>query len=204
MLLPVTIACEGQTDHDAISHVCAKYGLTMGTPYVVNGLAEFDRRMNGFVNASRYAPWIIQRDLDGEACAPTLRDRLVPQVPPLLNFLITVRQTEAWFIADAQGFASFCGVSAALIPTTPETLGDSKSALLAIVRRSRRAALRADMLPLPASGRRTGPAYGLRIREFIQNYWSVERAIEGGAISLAKFLQRIERYRRHQHWQRAG
>jgi hypothetical protein len=160
--------------------------------------------MPGYIRASHQSPWIIQRDLDrSAACAPEFRSQLIQQLPPLLNLLITLRQTEAWFIADTQGIAEFLGVSTMSVPGDPEALADAKATLVALARRSRRKTLREDLVPSERSGRKTGPLYADRVAEFIRDHWSIDRAIAGGATSLGKLVERIERFKRHGHWQRA-
>lgn len=200
---PVRIACEGQTDLDAITRVCRLCGIEIGDVYPVGGKQKLDLKLAGYIGAAHYAPWIVQRDLDYDAtCAPALASFKLPQRPDMLNFLVTVRQTESWFLADQAGLASFLRVNQALIPSLPEERDDPKRDIVSLARRSKSSAMREGIVPAPESGRKTGPRYGEFMAEFIRDHWSIEHAIAGGARSLAKLVERIECFKRTGVWSR--
>jgi hypothetical protein len=83
-----------------------------------------------------------------------------------MRFRVVVREIEAWLLADHDRFTSFFSVPASAVPDQPDQLPDPKATLLATVARSRRKAIRMDMLPRPGSGREVGAAYTSRLIEF--------------------------------------
>jgi len=79
-------------------------------------------------------------------------------------------------MADSETLASFLGISRAIIPKDPEGLVDPKREMVNLARRSRKEAIRKDMVPRQGSGRPVGPAYASRMIEYVQNYWRPEVA----------------------------
>lgn len=94
-----------------------------------------------------------------------------PRPAPHLCFRIAVRQIEAWLMADAETLAAFLGVARTRVATPPEQLVNSKEAMVNMARRSRKMAVRQDMVPREASGRSVGPAYTSRLTEYVETLW---------------------------------
>ena len=108
-------------------------------------------------------------DLDHDAeCAPPFCAEWVPSPAPYLCFRVAVREVEAWLMADADSLASFLSVVRNKIPAEPEQLDDPKTEMVNLARRSRRRAIRKDMVPRAGSGRSVGPAYASRLIEYVQ------------------------------------
>lgn len=134
---------------------------------VQHGKPNLRRALPGYNQAARVSPWLVLVDLDHEfGCAPELVNDWLPAPSRHMRFRVVVRQIEAWLLADAERFASFFSVREGAVPVAPDTLPDAKASLLAIVSRSRRSAIRQDMIPRHDSGRRVGPAYTSRLIEF--------------------------------------
>ena len=74
-------------------------------------------------------------------------------------------------MADAEALAGYLGVPRGRVPRAPEGLDDPKGAMVALARRSRRKAIREDMVPREGSGRRVGPAYAARLIEYAATAW---------------------------------
>jgi len=72
---------------------------------------------------------------------------------------------------DAEALAAFLGIRRALIPGGPDLLGDPKQALVSLAAHARRADIRRDLVPRPASGRSIGPGYTSRMVEFVRDHW---------------------------------
>lgn len=71
---------EGDLDEAVLRRLAAEASLLIGTVYGKNGKDDLDRRLAGYNNAARFAPWIVLRDLEHDAeCAPVLRSRLPPE-----------------------------------------------------------------------------------------------------------------------------
>jgi hypothetical protein len=126
--------------------------------------------MEGYNNAARFAPWVVLVDLNAEAeCAPALLRTWLPQPAPLMRFRVVVRKAEAWLLADRQRLSRFLGVSADVVPRNPEAIADPKREMVDLAARSRRSAIREDMVPRPGSGRAVGPGYSSRLIEFVSD-----------------------------------
>lgn len=200
--MPITLACEGWVDREILTRVLADRGLAVGVVHAAGGSSAIDRKLEAYASAARFSPWLVHRDLDLAECAPGLFRRLVCRPPPGLNLIVPVRQIESWLLADREGCSAFLRVAPASTIEQPEALPDAKQALVALARRSRSRAIREGMVPRPQSGRKVGADYGGLVAEFVATTWSPDRAVAGGARSLAKLLERIERFRRTGLWTR--
>ena len=200
-MTPITIVCEGAVDRDVLVRILEARGLPIGPVHETGGKARLDRQLAGYVAAARFGPWVVQRDLDADAaCAPALVASLLPLRVAGLNLIVPVRQTESWLLADRAAFAAFLGLAAAAMPENPEALADAKAEVVRLAGRSRRRTIREGIVPSPGSGRKVGREYGGLLAEFVATSWDPDRAASVGARSLAKFIERIERFRRFGQW----
>jgi hypothetical protein len=168
----ISAAVEGIVDEAVVRRLIASAGGWPGPVYGKNGKPALRTRINGFNNAARHARWMVLVDLNGEQdCAPPLRESWLPAPAPLLCFRVAVRQVEAWLMADGEALASYLGVPRSRIPGDPEGLPNAKVAMVNVARRSRRAAIRQDMVPREGSGRSVGPAYTSRLIEYAETRW---------------------------------
>lgn len=81
--------------------------------------------------------------------------------------------TEAWLLADRDGFADYFKVRRHDLPVSPETLPHPKQAVLSLCAGSRSRDIRHDVVTKEG---KTGPLYVQRINEFAKTRWSVESA----------------------------
>jgi len=191
--LVIPAAVEGVLDEVVVQKLIVEAGGSPGTVYGKNGKAFLRQRIQGFNNAAKAWPWLVLVDLDNEAeCAPPLCAQWVPVFAPYLCFRVAVRKVEAWLLADADSLASFLSVGRNSIPTNPEQLYDPKMTMVNLARRSRRLAIRRDMVPREGSGRSVGPAYTSRLIEFVQTSWRPKTAI-GKAESLRRAILCLRR-----------
>lgn len=192
-------AVEGSVDEAVLRRIMDHTGLAPGTIYGKAGKAHLIGRLSGYLNAARFAPWVILIDLDGDAaCAPPFRQSLVPTIPERLCLRIAVRAVEAWLLADSERIARFLRIRIAEVPLDPEGLAEPKRRMVEIAARSRSRAIREDMVARPGSGRMTGPAYPSRLLEFIgdpTNGWRPEVAV-ARAKSLERALACMRRLER--------
>lgn len=173
----ISAAVEGDVDEAVARTVIKHAGATVGTIYGKQGGAYLRQKIAGYNNAAQRSPWLVLVDLNhGAECAPPLVRAWLPQPAVRLCFRVAVREIETWLIADSEPLAGFLGISRAKIPTNPEELEDPKAAMVNLVRVSRRAAIRQDMLPRAGSGRTVGPAYSSRLIEFVSSSWRAEVA----------------------------
>lgn len=165
--VPFTAAVEGSVDEVALLRIAEFAGIEVATVYVTNGKSNLVRRLGGFNEAARYAPWLVLVDLNGTSCAPDLLGQILPAPSALMTCRVAVRAVEAWLMGDCDHLASFLGVAASRLPVDPDAVADPKQTLVNAAATSRRRAIREDMAPRPGSGRAVGPNYAGRLIEFL-------------------------------------
>jgi len=187
-------AVEGPTD-EAVVRRLVHYvgGAVLGPVYGKQGKPTLLKALPGYNNAARYhTSWFVLVDLDQDAdCAPPVLDQWLSDPAPGMCFRIAVRAMEAWLLADRERIARFLSVPVSHIPDDPEGLADPKRAIVDLAVRSRRRAIREDMVPRPGSGRSVGPAYTSNIIEFIHTSWRPEVAMTR-ADSLQRSVVRLK------------
>lgn len=164
-----TAAVEGPSDEAALRKMLASLECGLGQVYGRNGKGQIIKNIGGYNNAARHQPWIVLVDLDSEECLLTAKQNWLPTPSALMCFRIAVRELEAWLLADRERFASYFAVNMELIPNNPDMLLNPKMSLINLVRRSRRSAIRADIVPDQQLGQVVGPAYTTRVIEFIRS-----------------------------------
>lgn len=180
-MVTIYAAVEGVVDEVVAARLIRHVGAIPGPVYGRKGKPYLQRQISGYNYAAQRTPWLVLVDLDQEAdCAPPMRQTWIPAPAPKLCFRIAVRAVEAWLMADAEALVSFIGVSPTRMPRDPESIAYPKTALVSIAARSRRRAIRKDMVPREGSGRAVGPAYASRLIEFASDHW---RPIEAAATS---------------------
>ncbi len=166
--VPVRLAVEGFTDEVVLRRVLEYVSVECGSVYGRKGKRYLKKRLSNYNQAARWAPWLVVMDLDQSAqCAPLYVRAMLPNPSPLMCFRLAVRAVESWLLADAEQMAAFLGIPWARVPRLPDTLDDPKRSLVDLARRSRKNAIKEDMLPRPGSHRRVGPGYPRRIIQFV-------------------------------------
>jgi len=131
----------------------------------------------GFNNAAKGTPFFVLADLNSDACAPArVRDWLSVQKHPNLLLRIAVREVESWILADRTGFARFLGIRVNLIPLDVESISDPKQFLISLASRSRKRAIREDLVPISSSSA-IGPNYNSRLGMFVHKDWDITSAV---------------------------
>lgn len=186
---------EGPGDEAIARRLAEEAGFTVSDVYVKRGKDALDAKLGAYAAAARFGPWLVLRDLDRDAaCAPTLASRLLPDRPPTLLLRIPVRAAEAWLLADRESLADFLSVSLSTVPEDPESLYQPKLSLVELARRSRRRAIREDMVPPRGSSSSVGRGYTARLIEFTAERWQPRRAATRSS-SLARCLSSIQELR---------
>jgi hypothetical protein len=179
---PVNVLVEGITDEAVIRCVLEYVGLTCRTVYGKRGKSDLLRRLPNYNQAARFASWLVVVDLNRDAeCAPDFVRSVLPNPAGRMRFRVAVHAIEAWLLADAERLAAFLGTPVARIPPNPDAEPDPKTTLINLARRSRRRAIREDIVPREGSGGRVGPGYPGRIIEFVtatKHPWRPEVAIQ--------------------------
>lgn len=184
---------------DALSEAVAER-LVLEANQGLQVAVRMGRRGNGYLRkkfaelarTARAIPVLLLTDLDRIDCPPTLvTDWRGGQVLPAdLLFRVAVRETEAWLLADREGFAKFSGSPLDKMPQHPESLGDPKQTLLGLVRKFGRRDLKANILPERGSTAKIGFGYNEALSRFVRESWSIDRAVEN-ADSLARTCRRL-------------
>lgn len=167
---PIVIsgAVEGLLDETVFRCLVEHVGAIPGPVYGKMGKQRLLQRVDGYNLAARQSPWLVLVDLNGDMdCAPPFRQRWLPNPAPYMCFRVTIREIEAWLMADRERLARFLGVGVSSVPQNPEMLDEPKLTMVDLARRSRRRGIREDMVPRPGSGRKIGPAYTARLIEFV-------------------------------------
>lgn len=181
-MVVISAAVEGSIDEAVVRRLIVETGGTPGQVYGKNGKASLRAGINGYNHSARYRPWIVLVDLDHEAdCAPSLCRAWIPKQEQKMCFRVAVREVESWLLADRERISRFLAVPVSRIPARPESEDDPKQVMVSLAARSRRKAIREDMVPRPGSGRSVGAAYTSRLMEFInvsQVCWRPEVAMQ--------------------------
>jgi hypothetical protein len=176
----ITVAVEGDADVPVVERICELAGFRVGIVYGRSGKSRLDSQLHGYNLAARYAPWLVLRDLNGDApCAGGLVAELLPSPAPMMLFRVAVRAVEAWLLADGEALSRFLRVSKKVIPPNPDELPNPKLALVNLARRASNRAVRRDMVPQEGTTGSVGPAYISRLAEFTKKFWRPEIALEG-------------------------
>ena len=156
----VSLAVEGLLDRAVARRLVREVGASSGREYGLNGKAQIRQSLHGYNEAARHSPWFVLVDLDNDAdCVPPFRVSWLPDPAPKMCFRVAVREVETWLMADRERLAGFLGVALSRNPDRPEELANPKRQMVDLARRSRKAAIKQDMVPREGSGRDVGPAY---------------------------------------------
>jgi len=165
----ISCAVEGLLDEAILIRIIEGVGARVGTEYNRGqGKHSILKKLKGYNNAAKYAPWCVLIDLNTKyECAPLLREEKLRNPSRLMCFRIAVREVESWLLADRERLAAFLHIDQNLIAGNPEALDDPKQTMVNLARRSPDREIREDMVPRPGSGRKVGPAYSSRLTEFV-------------------------------------
>jgi len=189
----ISAAVEGLVDEAVVRKLIAHAGGCPGTVYGKQGKEPLRQKIGGYNNAAHHAPWVVLVDLDHEEeCAPPLRAEWISNPASHLCFRVAVREIEAWLMADAETLAAHLSVARSAVPADPQALPHPKIAMVNLARRSRRSAVRTDMVPREGSGRSVGPAYTSRLVEYVENRWRPDAAAQRSE-SLRRAIACLER-----------
>jgi hypothetical protein len=192
----VNIAVEDRLSEAITRKIIKKsqHHITIGTCYCKGGYGYLKRRILGFNRASRITPFFVLADLEDECPPIQIKNWLTVPIEQNLLFRIAVREVESWLLADRDGFASFVGVSADIIPNTSDNIDDPKKFLINLTKRSRNRTLREAIVPALGSTARIGPDYNGQLIQFVDNHWDIEAATRNSS-SLARTIKAIVNFK---------
>jgi len=187
----VSGAVEGLVDEAVFRRLVEASGGDPGPIHQKSGKGALLNRLPGYNRAARLTPWLVLVDLDDdEPCVPPFRSRCLATPAKGMCFRVAVRSVESWLLADATRISEFLEIPSSTIPTDPDSLPRPKETLVRLAAESAVAAIRADMLPRPGSGRAVGPVYASRMIEFAERRWRPEAAAKRSD-SLRRCLRRL-------------
>lgn len=185
----LNLVVEGESDREAAKAIVRAAGRTVAKVVVAHGKSRLDPRIPKYNQAARRSPWIVFRDSDGR-CPAQLRDELGSKITawsPNFSLRIAHSMTEAWLLADRDGFADFFHVRLGRVPRHPESLPHAKREVLQLCADSTARKIRQDMV---RSTGETGALYVSRINEFAAARWDVAAAA-ANSDSLSRAIRRI-------------
>jgi hypothetical protein len=186
----LNLVVEGDSDREAAKAVVRWAGRDTNKVVVAGGKTRLDPKIEKYNRAAGHASWVVFRDSDGR-CPVVVRNQISSQIvswSPRFALRIAHSMTEAWLLADRDGFAEYFGVATNLLSRDPESLPHAKREVLRLCARSRSRAIRQDMV---ASDGDTGPLYVSRINDFASSRWDV-----GAAADVSQSLHRtVDRVR---------
>jgi hypothetical protein len=192
--IPINLVCEDQVSAFAMTKLVERAGkFHVAFTYSEGGFGYIKKHMGGWNQAAKGCPFFVLTDLDLNTCAPDLIKNWLPEKKhPNLIFRVAVKETEAWLLADIEGFSEFSGVSKANFVENIERVADPKAELFRILRRCRKRLIREDILPKDEYAS-LGPNYNERLCEFIVHHWNIERAIKRSD-SLRRTMMHLEKF----------
>jgi len=146
------------------------------------GFGHIKTNIKGYYQSFVNVPCFVLTDLDDRPCAPGLMTEWLGQSPPYRSnfiFRVAVREVEAWLLADHGAIAKFLGLNKEYVSREiieADRLPDPKLKLLQLALRTKKSDLQKDMLRLENGSPRQGPAYNMRIGEYISKYWDIRNA----------------------------
>ena len=185
----MNVVVEGESDRETAKAIVRAAERTVAKVVVAGGKSRLDPRIPKYNQAARRVPWIVFRDSDG-ACPALLRDELASTITawsPNFSLRIAHSMTEAWLLADWDGFADFFRVRAGRVPRDPERLPHAKREVLRLCADSTARTVRQDMV---RSSGETGALYVSKINEFAATRWDVAAAA-GNSDSLSRAIRSI-------------
>lgn len=186
----ITVVVEGDSDRETARAIVALTGRTVARVVVAGGKSKLDPKIANYNRAARQSSWVVFRDSDGD-CPVRLRAELTAQIStwsPNFRLRIAHSMTEAWLLADRDGFADFFRVKIGQVPKEPEGLSHAKRELLRLCAASRARSVRRDMV---RSIGEAGPLYVKLLNDFASTRWDARRAA-ANSDSLRRAIQSIQ------------
>jgi hypothetical protein len=173
--------------------VTAALGLK-GKGYLKNKAPELNRTASA-------VPVFVLVDQDSPSLCPAgiAADWFGGELQPNMVFRVAVMEVESWVLAHRTGCAALLSIAEERIPQNPDQIVQPKEFIVNLARRSRSKRVRDEFVPAPGSTAGVGPAYNLRLAEFVEKEWSPVVAADA-----SPSLQRTIRRLRSHNMERAG
>jgi hypothetical protein len=196
MSVIIYIAVEGKIDEDILSVIFAQYPtIRVQQCLAKNGKRTLEKNLEKYNQIAQRYPVLVLIDLDQEDCPVTYLQRISPTAKhEQLIIRISVRELEAWLLADRNNFAKFINAPVNKIPYPPDDCPQPKEAILNLVKQyTKNKNLRGDILPEDKTTHKPGRAYGDRLFEFALRHWHIPTA-RLHSPSLDRALRAVEKF----------
>lgn len=164
---------EGILDRVAAERLVEWLGMHVeGAVRDAGGIIEFWESIGKYNEAAKYCGLVFAlADHDESTCVgPKLRRKLRHRHANLV-LRLSVRELEAWLLADTDNLAAHLSVSPGKFPRRPDLENNPKRTLVDLAARSTKPAVRAGMVPKPGLSTDRGPEYTLIMASFIRTQW---------------------------------
>jgi hypothetical protein len=101
----ISSVVEGMLDQTVATKLILSSGGLLGPSYVKSGKSDIRKKIDGYVNASKFNPYFVLVDLDEDECSPSLRQSWINENPPMLCFRVAEHSIESWMLADRASFS---------------------------------------------------------------------------------------------------
>ncbi|UOQ59443.1 hypothetical protein MUN76_10300 [Leucobacter rhizosphaerae] len=185
----VNVVVEGASDKGAAEAIVREAGHEIQKIIDKGGKTRLDPLLANYNQAARRTPWIVFRDTDSQCPVELRKSLLLPvgELSPYFHLRLAHSMTEAWLMADTEGFAQHFQVSKGKVTVDPESLPHAKHEILRLCMQSKSRAIREGMT---AGNQETGPLYVSMLNDFARNHWSVASASKQSG-SLRRAVARI-------------
>lgn len=140
--------------------------------------------------ALRFLIFLDGDGLRGTCPSDAIADWFRTRRPPNIYVRFAFHEVESWLLADRRNLARFLQIRAGDIPVVNDDRRDTKELLVRLAGRSRSRELVRDLVPHRGFTAAVGPAYNVRLAEFIRTSWDVDGAARAND-SLARACRRV-------------
>jgi hypothetical protein len=178
MKTAIVLAVEDVLSEAVASRLLALHGLKPASTVGLKGASALRARAVNLNRAAQTVPVFLLTDLDTpRQCPASIVQSWIGTPSSRMLFRVAVMEVESWLLADSVGFTDFARLQADRVPSrVDEQVADPKRLLVNLVRKSRDAQVRRDIVPADGSTALVGVAYNARLTEFVFKFWNPERA----------------------------
>lgn len=175
----IAIATEDELSEQVAIRLVTDAGLEISLKLRRNGNGYLRGNIQKFAHMSRTQPLLLITDLDRVATPEKLRFQWLGDaaMPDAFLFHVSVREVEAWLLADHPGMQELLGKRIGKLPLDPESLADPKAHLLKLAAKAIRD-VRFDLVAERNSMAAQGVGYNSRLCSFVREMWSPDSAAE--------------------------
>ena len=160
------------------------------------GLSVILRKLSDYNRTAAALKFFVVVDLDRENCVVEFIDKCFSGAPLSrgLLFRVAVREVESWLLADRAGFCDYFKISSQKLQKDPDSLRNPKEFLIHIINKyCKNRNYREDITPQEKTGALTGPAYNVRLIQFVKTKWSAKKA-EKNSLSLRRAINAVKKF----------